>query len=158
MCNNSEVNMYHVDSITTQMCDLLKITPENYSNIKQLQDAIEKILFSKKFEEMELNHDNNMYDSNISIMKEYAQMKLLDIVQEFRLLIEKGIYGLTPREEEVIKFRHGKDNEHSHTISEVCKEFNISEKRFKQIEFKALHNLSHYIPKRINSLQKIINL
>lgn len=51
------------------------------------------------------------------------------------------IETLTPREQKVIRMRYGLDNNHSRTLEEVGKEFNVTRERIRQIEAKALRKL-----------------
>lgn len=50
---------------------------------------------------------------------------------------------LTPREQKVIKLRYGLDDNHTRTLEEVGKEFNVTRERIRQIEAKALRKLRH---------------
>ncbi|MBE5736394.1 MAG: RNA polymerase sigma factor RpoD [Clostridiales bacterium] len=58
---------------------------------------------------------------------------------------------LTPREQKVIRLRYGLDDNHSRTLEEVGKEFNVTRERIRQIEAKALRKLRH--PNRSKKLQ-----
>ena len=58
---------------------------------------------------------------------------------------------LTPREQKVIRLRYGLDENHSRTLEEVGKEFNVTRERIRQIEAKALRKLRH--PNRSKKLQ-----
>ena len=53
------------------------------------------------------------------------------------------IETLTPREQKVIKLRYGLDDNHTRTLEEVGKEFNVTRERIRQIEAKALRKLRH---------------
>ena len=53
------------------------------------------------------------------------------------------IETLTPREQKVIRLRYGIDDNHSRTLEEVGKEFNVTRERIRQIEAKALRKLRH---------------
>ena len=61
------------------------------------------------------------------------------------------IETLTPREQKVIRLRYGLDDNHSRTLEEVGKEFNVTRERIRQIEAKALRKLRH--PNRSKKLQ-----
>ena len=61
------------------------------------------------------------------------------------------IETLTPREQKVIRLRYGIDDNHSRTLEEVGKEFNVTRERIRQIEAKALRKLRH--PNRSKKLQ-----
>ena len=53
------------------------------------------------------------------------------------------LHTLTPREEQVLKLRHGLVDGRTHTLEEVGKEFDITRERIRQIEAKALRKLRH---------------
>ncbi len=64
------------------------------------------------------------------------------------------IETLTPREQKVIRLRHGLDDNHPRTLEEVGKEFNVTRERIRQIEAKALRKLRN--PNRSKRLQDYI--
>ncbi len=53
------------------------------------------------------------------------------------------LHTLTPREEQVLKLRHGLVDGRTHTLEEVGREFDITRERIRQIEAKALRKLRH---------------
>jgi RNA polymerase primary sigma factor len=61
------------------------------------------------------------------------------------------IETLTPREQKVIRLRHGLDDNHPRTLEEVGREFNVTRERIRQIEAKAIKKLRH--PNRSKKLQ-----
>ena len=58
---------------------------------------------------------------------------------------------LTDREEKVLRLRFGLDDGRARTLEEVCKEFNVTRERIRQIEAKALRKLRH--PSRSKKLK-----
>ena len=62
---------------------------------------------------------------------------------------------LTPREEKVLKLRFGIEDGRTRTLEEVCKEFNVTRERIRQIEAKALRKLRH--PSRSKKLKDFLN-
>jgi RNA polymerase primary sigma factor len=72
----------------------------------------------------------------------------------FKLLqeqLEKVLYTLPPREQEVLKMRFGLEDGYSLTLEEVGLYFNVTRERIRQIEAKALRRLRH--PKRSRRLK-----
>ena len=62
---------------------------------------------------------------------------------------------LTPREEKVLRLRFGIEDGRTRTLEEVGKEFNVTRKRIRQIEAKALRKLRH--PSRSKKLKDFLN-
>jgi RNA polymerase primary sigma factor len=50
---------------------------------------------------------------------------------------------LTPREEKVLRLRHGFDDDRERSLEEVSKEFNVTRERIRQIEAKAFRKCRH---------------
>ena len=69
--------------------------------------------------------------------------------------IKEVLHTLTPREEHVLKLRYGLNDDRSHTLEEVGKEFNITRERIRQIEAKALRKLRH--PSRSKRLKDFLD-
>ena len=62
--------------------------------------------------------------------------------------------GLTPREAKVLRMRFGIDMNTDHTLEEVCKQFDVTRERIRQIEAKALRKLRH--PTRSDQLRSFL--
>ena len=60
-----------------------------------------------------------------------------------------------PREQQVIKLRHGLDDGRPRTLEEVGREFNVTRERIRQIEAKALRKLRQ--PNRSKKLRDYID-
>jgi RNA polymerase primary sigma factor len=69
--------------------------------------------------------------------------------------IEAVLLTLTHRQREVIKLRYGIGYPHGYTLAEIARVFNVTRERVRQIEAKAIHNLSH--PVRAKRLVKPCN-
>ncbi len=65
------------------------------------------------------------------------------------------LHTLTPREEQVLKLRHGLIDGRTHTLEEVGREFDITRERIRQIEVKALRKLRH--PSRSKPLRDYLD-
>ena len=65
--------------------------------------------------------------------------------------ISKLLNTLTDREQRVLTLRFGLDDGRTRTLEEVCKEFNVTRERIRQIEAKALRKLRH--PSRARMLK-----
>ena len=81
-----------------------------------------------------------------------------DEAASFTLLKEQLVdvlSTLTPREEKVLKLRFGIEDGRTRTLEEVCKEFNVTRERIRQIEAKALRKLRH--PSRSKKLKDFLS-
>ena len=79
-------------------------------------------------------------------------------VASYSLLREqlcRVLHTLTPREEQVLKLRHGLIDGRMHTLEEVGREFDITRERIRQIEAKALRKLRH--PSRSKALRDYLD-
>jgi len=69
------------------------------------------------------------------------------IIQEksLHILLESALKMLTNREEEVIRWRYGLGGEKEKTLNEISESFGRTRERIRQIEFKALETLQHFL-------------
>ena len=74
-------------------------------------------------------------------------IKIIDII--------KNLKELTPRERAILRMRFGLDDEITHTLEEVGKEFGVTRERIRQIEAKALEKLREIKKGRAKHNQKI---
>jgi RNA polymerase sigma factor RpoD-like protein len=65
--------------------------------------------------------------------------------------VEAVLDSLTVRERRVLQLRFGLDDDHTRTLEEIGKEFNVTRERIRQIEAKALRKLRH--PSRARKLR-----
>ena len=88
-------------------------------------------------------------DDNVPVPADAAAFTLLK-----EQLIE--VLGtLTEREQKVLRLRFGLDDGRARTLEEVCKEFNVTRERIRQIEAKALRKLRH--PSRSRKLKDYLD-
>ena len=92
----------------------------------------------------DLIEDENTKTPVETTMKNMLREQLLKIVSE-----------LMPREQQVIKLRHGLDDGRPRTLEEVGREFNVTRERIRQIEAKALRKLRQ--PNRSKKLRDYID-
>ena len=92
----------------------------------------------------DLIEDENTRTPVEATMKTMLREQLLKIVSE-----------LMPREQQVIKLRHGLDDGRPRTLEEVGREFNVTRERIRQIEAKALRKLRQ--PNRSKKLRDYID-
>ena len=92
----------------------------------------------------DLIEDENTRTPVETTMKNMLREQLLKIVSE-----------LMPREQQVIKLRHGLDDGRPRTLEEVGREFNVTRERIRQIEAKALRKLRQ--PNRSKKLRDYID-
>ena len=69
--------------------------------------------------------------------------------EKFKEEIDKCLKELTPREETIIRLRHGLADGRSHTLEEIGLEFDVTRERIRQIEVKAIKRLRAPARKRI---------
>ena len=71
--------------------------------------------------------------------------------QLFREGVNEVLDTLTEREAKVIRMRFGMEDGRTHTLEEVGKALGVTRERIRQIEAKAIKQLSH--PSRANKLR-----
>ena len=133
--NNSEI-AERMGISEDRVCEIQKIA----------QDPVS--LESPVGEEDESKISDFMEDDTVDSPTESAAHDLLR--EQLMAVIET----LTPREQKVIRLRHGLDDNHPRTLEEVGKEFNVTRERIRQIEAKALRKLRN--PNRSKRLQDYI--
>ena len=70
-------------------------------------------------------------------------IKIIDII--------KNLKELTPKEGAILRMRFGLDDEITHTLEEVGKEFGVTRERIRQIEGKALEKIREIVKGRIQT-------
>lgn len=65
------------------------------------------------------------------------------ILDSLRREVKRALSKLTQREADVIAFYFGLNGEHSMTLEEIGKKFNLTRERVRQIKLKATHRLRH---------------
>jgi RNA polymerase sigma factor (sigma-70 family) len=64
-----------------------------------------------------------------------------------RMIIDKLLSSLSPRQSKVLKMRFGIDMNTDHTLEEIAYQFDVQRERIRQIEAKALRHLRHPMTK-----------
>lgn len=124
------------DPTTAELAELMGVSEEKVSEIQKIaQDPIS--LETSIGEEGDSKLADFIEDETIKSPMERATE---DMLREQLLAI---IDTLTPREQKVIKLRYGLDDNHTRTLEEVGREFNVTRERIRQIEAKALRKLRH---------------
>jgi RNA polymerase primary sigma factor len=82
--------------------------------------------------------------ANTAPVEAAMQGGLRDVVKDI-------LDSLTPREAKVLRMRYGIEMTNDHTLEEVCKQFDVSRERIRQVEAKALRKLKH--PSRSDKLR-----
>lgn len=135
------------DPTNYEIAERMGISEQRVSEIQKIsQDPVS--LESPVGEEEESKIGDFVEDDSF---KSPAESAAQDILKTQLLLV---IETLTPREQKVIRLRYGLDDNHSRTLEEVGKEFNVTRERIRQIEAKALRKLRH--PNRSKKLQDFI--
>ena len=88
-------------------------------------------------------------DDNVPVPAEQAAFTLL------KEQLHEVLGTLTEREQKVLRLRFGLDDGRARTLEEVCKEFNVTSARIRQIEAKALRKLRH--PSRSRKLKDYLD-
>ena len=81
--------------------------------------------------------------------EEYTENEILK--EEIKEVLET----LQPREQEVLELRFGLIDGTCHTLEDVCKRFNVTRERIRQLEAKALRKLRH--PSRAKKLKDFLD-
>ena len=79
-----------------------------------------------------------------------------EILPSFKDVLDDALISLSEREQKVIRFRFGMDDEKPQTLDEVAREFDITRKRVRQIEAKALRK-AHLFPRRKKCLKNFLS-
>lgn len=132
------------DPSNAEIAERMGITEQRVSEIQKI--ALDPIsLESPVGEEDESKISDFVEDES---MKSPTESAAQDILKSQLMAV---IETLTPREQKVIRLRYGLDDNHSRTLEEVGKEFNVTRERIRQIEAKALRKLRN--PNRSKKLQ-----
>ena len=124
------------DPTTAELAKVLGMPEEKVSEIQKIaQEPIS--LETTVGEENDSKIADFIEDETIKSPVECATEEMLR--EQLRAIIET----LTPREQKVIKLRYGLEDNHTRTLEEVGKEFNVTRERIRQIEAKALRKLRH---------------
>lgn len=135
------------DPSNYEIAERMGISEQRVSEIQKIaQDPVS--LESPVGEEEESKISDFVEDDT---MKSPTESAAQDILRAQLLAV---IETLTPREQKVIRLRYGLDDNHSRTLEEVGKEFNVTRERIRQIEAKALRKLRH--PNRSKKLQDFV--
>lgn len=136
------------DPSNAEIAERMGISEQRVSEIQKIaQDPVS--LESPVGEEEESKISDFVEDDT---MKSPTESAAQDILKAQLLAV---IETLTPREQKVIRLRYGLDDNHSRTLEEVGKDFNVTRERIRQIEAKALRKLRH--PNRSKKLQDFID-
>lgn len=76
----------------------------------------------------------------------------LEIEQRNKLLYE-SLKSLTHREEKILRLHFGIDGDSEYTLEDIAKKFDVSRRRIRQIELKALRKLNS----RHGELKQLLN-
>lgn len=122
------------DPSNAEIAERMGITEQRVNEIQKI--ALDPIsLESPVGEEDESKISDFVEDES---MKSPTESAAQDILKSQLMAV---IETLTPREQKVIRLRYGLDDNHSRTLEEVGKEFNVTRERIRQIEAKALRKL-----------------
>lgn len=122
------------DPTSSELAEEMGISEEKVSEIQKIaQDPIS--LDNPVGEEEDSKIQDFIEDETIKSPMEHATEGML------KTQLYQIIETLTPREQKVIKLRYGLDDNHTRTLEEVGKEFNVTRERIRQIEAKALRKL-----------------
>lgn len=132
------------DPSNAEIAERMGITEQRVCEIQKIaQDPVS--LESPVGEEDESKISDFVEDDTMISPTESAAHDIL------RAQLMAVIETLTPREQKVIRLRYGLDDNHSRTLEEVGKEFNVTRERIRQIEAKALRKLRN--PNRSKKLE-----
>ncbi len=96
------------------------------------------------------SHLGEFIEDNATLSPSEAAM-----FSSLRDVTEDLLAGLTQREAKVLRMRFGIEMNTDHTLEEVCKQFDVTRERIRQIEAKALRKLRH--PSRSEKLRSFLD-
>ncbi len=116
-----------------------------------------KLGLTRSNKEAKKNEDTGFeeYQKKIEKMKKkknspYFRRVIYKVIEA----IIEAIKDLTPREQKILSMRFGLENENTHTLEEVGKEFKVTGQRIRQIEVKALERIREH--EKLKKLEKEI--
>ncbi len=134
-------------------------TPEELAERMEMpEDKIRKVL---KIAKEPISMETPIGDDEDSSLGDFIEDTTLSSPVEtatgegLRESTREILSGLTAREAKVLRMRFGIDMNTDHTLEEVCKQFDVTRERIRQIEAKALRKLRH--PSRSDHLRTFID-
>jgi RNA polymerase primary sigma factor len=85
--------------------------------------------------------EENMYDVLLNENASFPDKELL--TDSLRKEIDRALNKLTPREADIIRFYFGLNGKHTHTLTEIGEEFNLTIERVRQIKAKSIIKLKY---------------
>ena len=130
-------------------------TPEELAERMEMpEDKVRKVL---KIAKEPISMETPIGDDEDSHLGDFIEdAKVLSPVESatiagLRESTQNVLAGLTAREAKVLRMRFGINMNTDHTLEEVCKQFDVTRERIRQIEAKALRKLRH--PSRSEQLR-----
>ena len=130
-------------------------TPEELA--QEMEMPLDKVIEIQKIAQDPVSLETPIGEEDDSHLGDFIQDEDSPAPQDsaaytlLREQLEDVMKTLTPREAKVLKLRFGLDDGRTRTLEEVGKEFNVTRKRIRQIEAKALRKLRH--PSRSKKLR-----
>ena len=143
--------MKRVDRVQRQLHQDLKREPTVQEIAAELEESVVKVR-----ELLLIGLDTWSLDSSFSedddsrlgdLIEDRDAVSPVDIVAQRMLAIAVGeVLGeLLMREQKIMRLRFGIDDDHPRTLEEVGRHFNVTRERVRQIEFKTLVKLRHWL-------------
>lgn len=141
--------IHKLSRITKQLTQELGRDPSNAEIAERMGISEDRVIEIKKIAEDPISIDSPVGEEDESKIGDFVEDESFktpadsaahDILKAQLLSV---IETLTPREQKVIRLRHGLDDNHPRTLEEVGREFNVTRERIRQIEAKAIKKLRH---------------
>ena len=117
-----------------------------YAKDKSLREDVQTIMINANVASLDETVDDDREISAIEKIKDSNSTPQEFVLEdEKRHLINDAMERLSPREQEIIKYRYNSEDGVLHSFAEVAEKLGISRQRVQKIEQKAIKEMKEYI-------------
>jgi RNA polymerase primary sigma factor len=142
-------NMNKINRVTKELVQEFGSEPGPEEISKRVKLPVDKVKNILKISREPISIETPIGEEDDSVLKDFIEdksnMSPLDAVinEDMKNHINKALYTLSKKEEQVIRKRFGIGEDGPHTLEEVGLEFDVTRERIRQIEVKAIRKLKH---------------